>query len=235
MKTILKKYVVKTWGELTEEEKEKEKENYCVEISNTWYDLCYEDFKYGLEEIKGKYKNIKFENVHIDDNSQGWWVDEVKGFKYCIDSISIYDENISVDDIDLTIRKTIEKINANDVIIDVYYIDSNKLEKIKNTKKYKKWIEKIVQNVNNWVEEINSLLEDYMKDIDCIPDEFVEDYFINNDVEFEFYVDTIDNTQLNDTLYYLATHNKNYNNEQYEKIIELKEMFEKKGELIKND
>ena len=232
MKTILKKYVVKTWEELTEDEKEKKKENYCEDISSSGWELCYKDFEYGLEEIKEKYKNIKFENVYIDDNSQCWCVEEVKGFKYCTDSISIYDENISIDDIDLTIRKTIEMITANDVIIDDYYIDSNKLERIKNTKKYQKWVEEIVQDVNNWVEEINNLCKDYMKKVYSIPDEFVEDYF--RDDEFVFYVDTIDSTQLNDTLYYLATHNKNYNNEQYEKIIELKEMFDK-GELIKND
>lgn len=93
-------------------------------------------------------------------------------------------------------------------------------------------VEEIVQDVNNWVEEINNLCKDYMKKVYSIPDEFVEDYF--RDDEFDFYVDTIDSTQLNDTLYYLATHNKNYNNEQYEKIIELKEMFDK-GELIKYD
>lgn len=225
MKTILKKYVVKTWEELTEDEKEKKKENYCEDISSSWWELCYKDFEYGLEEIKEKYKNIKFENVYIDDNFQCWCVEEVKGFKYCTDSISIYDENISIDDIDLTIRKTIEMITANDVIIDDYYIDSNKLERIKNTKKYQKWVEEIVQDVNNWVEEINNLCKDYMKKVYNIPNEFVEDYF--RDDEFDFYVDTIDSAQLNDTLYYLATHNKNYNNEQYEKIIELKEMFEK--------
>ena len=55
----------------------------------------------------------------------------------------------------------------------------------------------------------------------------------NNEVDNKF-IDTIDYEKVNDILYYLATHNKNYNNEQYEKIIELKEMFEK-GELIKND
>lgn len=232
MKTILKKYVVKTWEELTKDEKEKKKENYCEEISSNWWELCYKGFEYGLEEIKEKYKNIKFENVYIEDGPRCWWVDRVEDFKYCTDSISIYDENISVDDIDLTIRETIEKINASDVIIDDYYIDSNKLERIKNTKKYQKWVEEIVQDVNNWVEEINNLCKDYMKKVYSIPDEFVEDYF--RDDEFDFYVDTIDSTQLNDTLYYLATHNKNYNNEQYEKIIELKEMFDK-GELIKND
>lgn len=229
MKTILKKYVVKSWEELTIEEQKtliEEKEDLIME---NWQYFAFEDFKYGIKEIKEKYKNIKFENVCIEDNSSGdLWVDRVEEFKYCTDSISIYDENISVDDIDLTIRETIEEINANDVIIDDYYIDSNKLERIKNTKKYQKWVEEIVQDVNNWVEEINNLCEDYMKKVYSIPNEFVKDYFIND--KFEFYVDTIDSTQLNDTLYYLATHNKNYNNEQYEKIIELKEMFEKKGE-----
>lgn len=51
----------------------------------------------------------------------------------------------------------------------------------------------------------------------------------NNEVDNKF-IDTIDYEKVNDILYYLATHNKNYNNEQYEKIIELKEMFEKESE-----
>lgn len=62
--------------------------------------------------------------------------------------------------------------------------------------------------------------------VECI-ERFVNKLVLNIDNKF---VDTIDYGKVNDILYYLATHNKNYNNEQYEKIIELKEMFEKKGE-----
>lgn len=47
-----------------------------------------------------------------------------------------------------------------------------------------------------------------------MPDYFIEYYCKNNEVKFEYYVNTIDSEQVNDTLYYLSTHNKNYNNEQ---------------------
>ena len=103
MKRILKKYVVKTWDELTEEEKEAEKEKYCEEIFRDWDDLCYERFKYNLEDIKDRYKNIKFDDVCLDGNSHGWWIDSIKNFNYQVDDIEIYGELISLYYIDLTI------------------------------------------------------------------------------------------------------------------------------------
>lgn len=216
MKTILKKYVVKTWDELTEEEKEEQKEKYCEEIYRDWDDLCYENFKNELEEIKERYKNIKFDDIYLDDNSHGWWIDRVKNFNYQTDDIAIYGELISLYDIDLTIHQIINHITEDDVVVEDYYIDDNKLEKIKATKKYKKWVNDIVEDVNKWIDEINEVCIKYMNNYNYnyAPDDFVEDYFINNDIEFKYYVETIDSEQVNDTLYYLSTHNKNYNNEQ---------------------
>lgn len=226
MKTILKKYVVKTWDELTKEEKEKEKERYYEEIESDWYDVLYNDFKESLSDIQDRYKNIKFDDIYLDDNSQGWWIDRIKNFNYQVDGLYVYDVYIRLYDIGLTIHKIISHITEDDIIIADYNIDSDELKKIKATKKYQKWVNDIVEDVNKWIDEINEVCINYMNDIYDMPDYFIEDYFINNDIEFEYYVNTIESEQVNDTLYYLSTHNKNYNNKQYEKIIELKEMFE---------
>lgn len=196
MKTILKKYVVKTWDELTEDEKETEKEKYCEEIYKDWDDLCYERFKYDLEDIKERYKNIKFDDILLDYNSHGYWIDSIKGFEYCPEEISIYGEDISLYDIDIKICQTIKNITTDDIIIEDYYIDSEKLEKIKATKKYKKWVNDIVEDVNNWIDEVNEICNNYIKNYNYVPDDFVEDYFKNNYIEFEYYVNTVEEDEV---------------------------------------
>lgn len=198
MKTILKKYVVKTWDELAEEEKEKEIESNCEILTNEWNNLCYENFEFELEDIKDSYKNIKFDDVYIDDNSQGWWIDRIKGFEYYPEEIFIYGEDISLYDIDIKICRTIKNITADDIIIEDYYIDSDKLKKIKATKKYQKWVNEIVKDVNKWIDEINEVCINYTRDIYDVPDDFVEDYCKNNEVKFEYYVDTIEEDEVND-------------------------------------
>ena len=197
MKTILKKYVVKTWDELNEEEKEKEKERYYEEIDREWYDVLYNDFEEDLSDIQGRYKNIKFDDVYLDDNSHGWWIDRVKNFNYQVDDIVIYGELISLYDIDLTIHTIINHITEDDVVVEDYYIDDNKLEKIKATKKYKKWVNDIVEDVNKWIDEINEVCIKYMNNYNYnyASDDFVEDYFKNNDIEFKYYVDTIESEE----------------------------------------
>lgn len=186
MKTILKKYVVKTWDELTEEEKEEQKNYYCEEISIKWDNLCYETFKNELEDIKNRYNNIKFDDVLLDYDSQvGYWIDEIKGFEYCPEEITICGESICLYDIDIKIYKTINNITNDDVIIEDYCIDSDKLEKIKATKKYQKWVNKIVEDVNKWVDEINEVCNTYIEDWDYVPDDFVEEFFTGIDFNYE--------------------------------------------------
>ena len=198
MKTILKKYIVKTWDELNEEEKEKEKERYYEEIDREWYDVLYNDFEEDLSDIKDRYKNIKFDDIYLDDNSHGWWIDKVKNFNYQTDDIVIYGELISLYDIDLTIHQIINHITEDDVVVEDYYIDDNKLEKIKATKKYKKWVNDIVEDVNKWIDEINEVCIKYMNNYNYnyASDDFVEDYFKNNDIEFKYYVDTIESNEI---------------------------------------
>lgn len=198
MKTILKKYVVKTWDELTEEEKEKQKEKYYDMLVNDWSNVLYNDFEEELADIQDRYKNIKFDDIYINDDSQGWCIDKIKNFKYQVDDINIYDESLSLYDIDFTICKIIKHITKDDVIVEDYYVDSDKLKKIKATKKYQKWVNKIVEDVNKWVDEINEVCINYMNDLYDMPDYFIDDYFINNEIEFEYYVETIDSEQVNE-------------------------------------
>ena len=45
------------------------------------------------------------------------------------------------------------------------------------------------------VEEINEVCKNYIEGWDDVPDDFVEDYFKNNDIEFTYYVNTIENEE----------------------------------------
>lgn len=197
MKTILKKYIVKTWDELTEDEKEAEKEKYCERISICWDDLCYENFKNEIEEIKERYKNIKFDDVLLDYNSQvGFRIDSIENFNYYAEEISIYGEDISLYDIDIRIYKNINSITSDDIIIEDYYIDSDKLEKIKATKKYQKWVNDIVEDVNKWIDEVNEICNNYIKNYNYVPDDFVEEFFTNRESDFEYYVNTVEEDEV---------------------------------------
>lgn len=145
-------HTIRTWEELTTEEKEKEIEARQQSIYQLYQEDLYNSFLCDLDYIREKYKNIDFENVYVDSNSQGNWIDSVKGFRYCGDSINVYGEWIEIEDIDLHIRKYIDSYDIN---INDYYIDSDLLEKIQKTKKYKKWIESIEKDVNNWINDVN--------------------------------------------------------------------------------
>lgn len=198
MKTIFKKYIVKTWDELTEEEKEKKKDEYYEQLMEDWSDVLYNDFEEELADIQCRYSNIKFKDVYLRDNSQGWWIDEIKDFIYQVEDVKIYGEWISLDDINLKIGTTINFITADDINIYEYNIDDDKLKKIKATKKYKKWADEIVKDVNNWINEINEVCINYINNLYDIPDDFINDYFINNEIDFEYYADTVVEDEVND-------------------------------------
>jgi len=145
-------------------------------------------FKDELENIKEKYKNIDFETVYIDSNSQGAWIDSIKNFK-CYYNIDILGETLEINEIDLHIRKYIEEITENDIFLYEYYIDSEKMEKIKNTKKYQKFINEIIKDVNNWIEEINKECK-YL-----IDNEYRYPYDINDPDDLEFLNNFFENEQ----------------------------------------
>lgn len=161
-------YIIKKWDELTREEKEKEIDNKKEAIYQYFQDDLYYIFKDTLEIIKEKYNNIDFDTVYIDSNSQGAWIDSIKNFK-CYYTIDIFGETIEIEDVNLHIRKYIDKIDQTNIYINDYYIEENLLNKIINTKKYKNFINKIIKDVNNWIDEINTACKEIIKNEYCYP------------------------------------------------------------------
>ena len=182
--------VIKSWSELSEAEKEKEIEKNSEEIYQQYQEDIYNNFLYDLEEIKEDFKNINFENIYLDSNSQGGWIDSIKNFRYTAEPLQVYGEDIDINDIDFKIRKYIDTISENDIFIYDYYIDSEKLEKIQSTKKYKKWLAAIVQDVNNWIDRINKAAAEVLKNEYTYPynlNDAEDVYFLDNyfcDMEF---------------------------------------------------
>ena len=119
--------------------------------------------------------NIYFDNVYMDSNSQGWWIDSIKNFRYCDDGIDVFGEHIDIYDVDFKIRRTIESF---DIDIYEYYIDSDKLDRIKATKKYQKWEENIKKDIEKWVDRVNELCTD-LGDA-----EYHTPYNLNNDDKY---------------------------------------------------
>lgn len=197
-KTTLHK--IRSWEELSREEQEEEIESRHESIYETYQDTLYENFKCDLDNLKCELKNIEFEDIYFDSCSQGSWIDIIKGFKVYY-SIDIFGETLEVADIDLHIRKYIDNINENDINIYDYYIDSEKMEKIENSKKYKNWIKSIIKEVNDFIDKINDLCKGLLsKEYYCpynLEDqedkEFFNWYF--EDEEFET-IETIDNIEV---------------------------------------
>ena len=184
--------IIKTWDELTNEEKEKEIEKNSELIYQYYQDEIFAGYECDLADLKERYKNIDFEDVYLDSNSQGGWIDNVKGFKYYAKPIKIYGEDIEINDIYLHICKYIKKIDINDIDIYDYYIGSEKLEKIQASKKYQKWMQEIIQDVNNWIEEVNDAASFIIKNLYCYPynlNDSEDVYFLDNffaDCEFTY-------------------------------------------------
>lgn len=192
MEIVKKTYVIKTWDELTEAEKEEQIEKNSESISMDWQDMLYEDYKYELEEIQAKYKEkgITFEDVYLDENSQGWWIDSIKKLQVNR-SINIYGEELSVYDVDIKFRRY---MYLEDVYLDDYYIEEAKLKRIENTKKYKKFMDELKKDIQDMFDEINNIAENY----------FINEYDITRDFidscmewrEFEYLADDVINEQI---------------------------------------
>lgn len=149
-----KNYTIKVWEELTREEKEEKIQDYCESIYNCYQEDLYFNFQARLQDLQFKYENITFDDIYIDSCSQGAWIDSVKNFKY-YRSIEIYGETLEAYDIDLHISKYIKEIDESDIFVSDYYVETEKLEKMKNTKKYKTFINEIIKEVNDWIDEVN--------------------------------------------------------------------------------
>lgn len=147
-------HTIRSWEELTREEKEKQ----IYDNSQAIYELYQEDmyiiYKEELEMLKRDFPHIEFEDIYLDSNSQGWWIDRIKGFRYEIDDLIVFNERVGINDVDFKIRKLIEDF---DLDIWTYYIDSKTLSKIENTKKYQNWVKKIKEDIEKWVDRVNTI------------------------------------------------------------------------------
>lgn len=188
-KTLL--HTIRDWQELTLEEKQAEIEARAEIIYSDYQEELWDNYEADLEELQEEFKNITFDTIYLDSNSQGGWIDSVKNFKYHCEGIEIYGEWIDLDDIDLHIRRYFEEVGEEDVNINDYYIEVDKIEKIKKTKKYQKWINQIVKDVNNWIDKANEicaipLKEEYnypsMLSIEWEKD-WLDNYFSDTDFE----------------------------------------------------
>lgn len=155
-------YIIKKWDELTNDEKRQEIENNQASIYQCYQEDLVSIYESDLDYLKDKYKNINFDYIYLDGNSQGNWIDSVKNFKYYDNNINIYGEDIELHDIDLHIHKYIENITADDLDIYTYYLDNEKLEKIQATKKYQNFINKVVKDINNWIDEANEIAKNIL-------------------------------------------------------------------------
>lgn len=189
-KTTTKLHTIRTWSELSREEQEQEIESNSESIYMNYQDDLYNLYDEELERIKDEYKNIDFDYVYLDGNSQGAWIDSVKNFKVYY-NIDVFGETLEVDDIDLHIRRYIEEITENNINIYDYYIDSEKLEKIQKSKKYKEWINTIIKEVNSWIDEVNEAAKEVLQKEYCYPynlddpedKEWLDNYFDNEEFE----------------------------------------------------
>lgn len=177
-------YIIKEWAELSEAEKEREINKYTDIIMQDWYDYINDCYECDIEDIKCRYKEkgIEFDDVYIDSNSQGWWIDKIRNLKV-YRSIKIFGEDIEIDDVDIHSRKILE---LDDIYIYDYYIEEAKLKRIENTKKYKDFIASVKKDLEDMLEEINGAAKTYFEDeYNGAPKEFIEDIMEQNTYSFK--------------------------------------------------
>lgn len=182
-------HTIKSWYELTREEKECQIKKHQESIYMNYQDYMYEIYKDQINWLKEDFVDIEFDDIYLDSNSQGWWIDRVKNLKLKFEDIEIYGETLYLD-YDINIRRLIENIT---LYAESYYgLTREQREKIENTKKYKEWIEKAQKRVNEWVDRVNDICSELGKSEYYVPydlDDSVERDFLDNyfeDMEFEF-------------------------------------------------
>ena len=174
MKTITKKFIIKNWDELNDEEKEIQKKKYDEHIWDYWSDYIYDSFLNDIEYLKSELKYIYFDKIFIKENSQSIWIDSFKNFE-C--KISYKTKNIF--DIEFNKNKYIENITYIEIDNDWVSIDE-----LRSKNGYKILAQKLEKEFDYFKNELNKILYDYYNDIYDIPDDFIDEFF--NGMEFEF-------------------------------------------------
>lgn len=158
--TTIKTYTKKSWDDLSLDEKKEEIEKNQEQIYSSYQDGLFYIFEDELESTREQFKEILFDNVYVDGNSQGSWIDKIQNLRYNFPDLTIFGHYVHVYDIDLTIRKYIENITADDVDIEIgdygcEFTNGNYEDKIKTSKKYVAYVNNIVNEVNEWITWIN--------------------------------------------------------------------------------
>jgi hypothetical protein len=211
MRTITKKYIIKTWDELTEEEKEKEIEKnseqlYCSYDNSEWEatENCLNDLMSNLKIIHFRDNDI-LKTISFDDNSQGWWIDRVIE-KNIYATCDVFD----FEDIELILKwgrlHTFENDFNNNMCgcycyfnqfqtdFESGYYTFEELEKLANTKTqngngfmfeefYNAWNE-FKKEYNYFVEQFNLIINEYFNNRYNLPQDYIDFFF--EDMEFEF-------------------------------------------------
>lgn len=179
------RHTLRNWQELSREEKEYQIEKNQEGIFEYYQDCNYEDYKYELENLREDFRDISFEDIYLDSNSQGWWIDRIRDFKLHFDDIEIYDECLYID-YDMKIRQDIAYI---EIYGSSYYgISDEKWSKITSTKKYQNWIGKVQKRVDEWKNRVNEICYNLGHNEYNFPsleeDSYIFDYYFE-DMEFE--------------------------------------------------
>lgn len=180
-------HTIRSWEELTREEKEKEIEKRHEQIYECYQEDMYMLYNDELERLKEDYPHIHFENIYLDSNSQGWWIDRIKGFHYDVDDLIVFNERVGISYVDFKIRKIIKDF---DLDIWDYYIDSKTLSRIEKTKKYQNWYNNIRKDIQNWIDRVNTICSELCNSVynyssnldDEVERDFLDNYF--SDMEF---------------------------------------------------
>lgn len=172
MREITKKFIVKDWKELTEEEKNAEITKYQETLNDFWGDFCYDNFKYNIEELKSRLKYITFDEVYVDENSQGYWIESIHNFNINID----IDDNI-IDDIEFGRCKLIGNIK--------YFRLNNEWVTLEDVTECD-IVNELKIEFETFKFGINKIVYDYFDEIYNMDKNFINEFF--EDLEFEFEV-----------------------------------------------
>ena len=208
MKKVTKTYIVKTWDELTEAEKEKEKQRHAEDISiaydNELWQLTEEDLKAIEASLKIIYFNKSIlDSLEIEDASQGWYIKGFKGLKASTPSFDGSDIDIEVDgrswcgDSHLKNIEDLRKENGLYVYFDPYkvniekygsgYITFDELQEIaeeKGNDDLLKDFEDFKKEYNFLMQETSKILQYYFNNRYDVDDEYINNYF--DGAEFKF-------------------------------------------------
>lgn len=180
-------HTIRSWEELTREEKEEQIGNHSQAIYEMYQEDMYLFYKDELEILKEDFPHIDFDDIYLDSNSQGWWIDRIKDFRYNTDEIEIYGERLWVDYVDFKIRRTIIDF---EIEVEDFCSSSDKLLKIMETKKYQNWVKKIEEDIQKWVDRVNNICTDMGNaEWNCpynLDDENDRDYLDNYFSDMEF-------------------------------------------------